>query len=63
MINVIHLVVGVLLAFTFAIYIVFWRCNLHRESEGNWFVLYFLIPIALLLGSMLLLYIGIRGLM
>lgn len=60
--NLILLLVGVVLAVVFVIYTIFWRCKLHSESEGMWFIVYALIPVILLLGSISLMYFGIRGL-
>lgn len=56
------LISGVIIAFVFAIHTIFWRCKLHSESEGKWFIVYALIPAILFFGAITLMYFGIKGL-
>lgn len=63
MTNWVCLIFGVIVAFVFVIYTIFWRCKLHSESAGRWFIVYALIPVILLFGSVTLMYFGIKGLM
>ena len=63
MINWIYLIIGVAGAFIFAIYSIFWIVKLCDESKSKWFIIYVLIPTALLFGSIILMYFGIRGLL
>lgn len=63
MINCIYLITGVVFAFLFAAYTIFFRNKLPSESEGKWFIVYALIPTILALGSIVLMYFGVRGLL
>lgn len=62
MLDWLRLIIGIILAFIFAFYTIFWRCRLNSESEGKWFVVYVLIPALLFFGSITLIYFGILGL-
>lgn len=63
MINWVYLTTGIVFAFLLVVYVVFIRNELPSESGGRWFILYALIPTILVLGSISLMYFGIRGLL